>query len=875
MKKPFSVFPIVVAGVCMAIFVMTADAIKIDHPKFIKGSTNIVPGRYIISFDSQKTASSASVLAQSLSEIEESIELKVKETINHTFFRGVSVNIEDVDEDTHASTLKQIMDRSDVKAVYPVRLLSRPKIMEFEKGKKSVPTVLPHGMTQVDLVHSKLKNKGKGVLVGVIDSGVDYMHPALGGGFGKGYKVVAGYDLVGDAYTGSNSPKPDSDPLDNCGAKSGASGHGTHVSGIIAGYDKSTNFTGVAPEANLGMWRVFGCGGQVTNDIVIKALLMAYDAGVDVINMSLGETNSWASTQDAESEVVDKIAAKGVSVVVSAGNSGEQGIYTVGQPSTANGAFSVASIENGYYPSKAFKATGIDRNIFYSASTEDTIGNGPIVGGDVNPGNGEDACYVDRISENVKGKLALIQRGSCAFTDKVKNVANAGAIGAIIYNNVDGSLSASTPGVSIPVITISKEDGDELVAAVKAGNVSVTFDRKNALAPVAQAGTVSDFSSTGASAELNFKPNVAGIGGQVYSTLPRYLDSWGVMSGTSMAAPYVAGSIALYKNAHGKEKKPTKYINEQFQNYASSVAVYQTVNSIDSPVRQGAGLVQVFDAITQGVHASPAEISFNDTATTKYRTQTITVTNHGSKTVQFDVTNDAAIGISPYYLQATGYTPIEPAGNVIAKASLRFSKKTFKLAAGASQKITVTVTPPKSDPKDHVFYGGFIHLKSKQLKNNADVKIPYFGVNGKQSELPIFDKDFPLIIGMDSKQYTTDDTFTYDRNQTDSEPIAVLRLLTPTAHVKTELIDTKTNKSIGQFLTGLDYLGRNFQAESQYNQYKWEGTYVPISVGNVAIPIPVPSGTYKFRMSALKLLADPSKASSWEKWTSGPIVVKN
>lgn len=171
MKKPFSVFPIVVAGVCMAIFVMTADAIKIDHPKFIKGSTNIVPGRYIISFDSQKTASSASVLAQSLSEIEESIELKVKETINHTFFRGVSVNIEDVDEDTHASTLKQIMDRSDVKAVYPVRLLSRPKIMEFEKGKKSVPTVLPHGMTQVDLVHSKLKNKGKGVLVGVIDSG--------------------------------------------------------------------------------------------------------------------------------------------------------------------------------------------------------------------------------------------------------------------------------------------------------------------------------------------------------------------------------------------------------------------------------------------------------------------------------------------------------------------------------------------------------------------------------------------------------------------------------------------------------------------------------------------------------------------------------
>lgn len=73
-----------------------------------------------------------------------------------------------------------------------------------------------------------------------IGLGIDYKHPALGGGFGKGYKVVTGYDLVGDKYTGSNTPVPDSDPLDECGAGSGASGHGTHVSGIIAGYDAAT-----------------------------------------------------------------------------------------------------------------------------------------------------------------------------------------------------------------------------------------------------------------------------------------------------------------------------------------------------------------------------------------------------------------------------------------------------------------------------------------------------------------------------------------------------------------------------------------------------------------------------------------------------------
>lgn len=73
------------------------------------------------------------------------------------------------------------------------------------------------------------------------------------------------------------------------------------------------------------MYRVFGCNGDASNDVILKALLMAYDGGADVINLSLGSTNAWGTTSDAEAEVVNKIVAKGVNVVISAGNSGSQG----------------------------------------------------------------------------------------------------------------------------------------------------------------------------------------------------------------------------------------------------------------------------------------------------------------------------------------------------------------------------------------------------------------------------------------------------------------------------------------------------------------------------------------------------------------------
>lgn len=342
-----------------------------------------------------------------------------------------------------------------------------------------------------------------------------------------------------------------------------------------------------------------------------------------------------------------------------------------------------------------------------------------------------------------------------------------------------------------------------------------------------------------------------------------------------MSAPYVAGSVALYVKSEGtKKRQAIKFVNEQFQNYALPTKLAGT-STIDTPLRQGAGLVQVYDAITQKSHVSPAQIAFKDSDAKKLRTQTITITNRGSKTIAYEVKNDVSTGLSPYDVKVDGYAPLEPAKNSVAEAKLRFSSKQFKLAPGKSKKITVTVTPPKTNPADHIFYGGYIHIVSKQKSSGKDIRVPYFGVVGSQKALPIFDQGFPVVIDEQSKEYGPKDTFTFDRNVARSKPYAVVRLLTPTKTIKAELLDYNTKKVIGTFLPGLDFLGRHFRNADQYSVYAWDGTYVPASIPDSPFPIPAPSGTYVWRLSALKSLGNPKTKKDWEVYTSGPIILKN
>jgi subtilisin family serine protease len=194
-------------------------------------------------------------------------------------------------------------------------------------------------MAQIDKLH-EAGYTGKGLRIGIIDSGVDYTHPDLGGCFGPGCLVSYGYDLIG--INVGIDYQPDEDPIDTC------FGHGTHVAGIIAAQPNDLGFSGVAPDVELGAYRAMDCLGGSSNDVMIAAFNRAYEDGSDIITASIGLDGGWPS--DPWSIAIQRIVDAGVPVIIAAGNSGEAGIFTPSNPASAKGAGSIASINTHETP---------------------------------------------------------------------------------------------------------------------------------------------------------------------------------------------------------------------------------------------------------------------------------------------------------------------------------------------------------------------------------------------------------------------------------------------------------------------------------------------------------------------------------------------
>lgn len=247
--------------------------------------------------------------------------------------------------------------------------------------------------------------------------------------------------------------------------------------------------------------------------------------------------------------------------------------------------------------------------------------------------------------------------------------------------------------------------------------------------------------------------------------------------------------------------------------------------------------------------------------------------------MQYQISNNVSLAVAPYDLAKSGYTYTQPISYTTDAAKLRISKKSIKVAPGKSVKIKVSVIPPKSDPKKHIMYGGYVQLKSSNKKNGLDLSIPYFGVVGHQKDLPIFDADFPYLSSdADGKvAYEKGDTFVLHQRSKNAYAFIITRLITPTALLQADVIDAKTKKVIGKAFPDQTYLARHtLNPGEQAQALRWDGTYLPKSSKPSSMNgIPVPQGTYNLKVRALHVFGNPKSDKDFDAWTSGPINVTN
>jgi subtilisin family serine protease len=545
---------------------------------------------------------------------------------------------------------------------------------------------------------------GTGVRIGIIDSGIDYQHPMFGGsglladyqandrvtihpGLFPTVKVVGGTDFVGDDYDGTTTPVPDPNPTD-------CLGHGSHVAGTAAGFGVNADGTtytgpygpapttpfstlrigpGVAPGALLYSLRVFGCGGF--SDVVTEAIDWAIDPNgdgdfsdhLDVINMSLG--SAYGGVSDTTAQAAEFASLVGVIVAAASGNDGDT-YFITSSPAAADHAISAAASVDAGVPATVLRVNAPPSIAGdYNATAAGFGGSTPPPSGQTGdvvlvhsatgtPNQGCDPNYTNAAA--ISGHIALISRGTCGFQLKVVNAQKAGAIGAIVFDNRNEGLiimagDPTQPAVTIPSVFISQADGNK-IAATSGVNASLT--------QASAADTLAGFSSRGprggGSFPIRLKPDIAAPGLLITSDLTGMTCTTGgpcfvptatgfnpggqalTISGTSMATPHVAGTMALLRQLH------PDWSVEELKALAMNGALHDVTTGLNATGskyglgRVGAGRVDVASSAQNQVTAfndddpGTVTLSFDSAVVTSAdQVKQLRVVNHGAQPATF------------------------------------------------------------------------------------------------------------------------------------------------------------------------------------------------------------------------------------------------
>ena len=454
----------------------------------------------------------------------------------------------------------------------------------------------------------------------------------------------------------------------DCDAASGD--HGCHVAGIAAAntyipYEdadgdvyyaaQKNGVTGVAPNAQVLAMKVFSDGWGAYESDYMAAIEDAIWLNCDAVNLSLGSSSAGRSYTTTYAELFASILDTDTVITMSAGNNGgwsdnnltgtglnlttDVRMQTGGSPGSYTNSFAVASVTNqgltgivGSY--NGYKAVAGDTGGNYGASNFETLDTSAdqsgteseyVFLGDPVAKTGIYGTEEDFAGRDYTGKIVLVSRGGdVSFFEKANRAVAAGAVATIVYNHVDGTLNMDLTGYAYtaPAVILSKADGEGVLSVSTqddtgawGGKVIIT-NKQQTVSNTADGYQPSTFSSWGVTENLALKPEILAPGGNIYSTLDG--GTYGNNSGTSMAAPSVAGSaavVAQYIQENGLAEKTGLHVRTLAIALLMGTAeplIDDTVELPYSPRLQGAGLSRVYEAVTTPAYLLVGQKEGND-----------------------------------------------------------------------------------------------------------------------------------------------------------------------------------------------------------------------------------------------------------------------